>query len=72
MSQFDSTDHFIKHMNELGKSLKNNERAILLTYFMYDNPGFRVVKHSKNYDKVAKVVKKMYHLVLNFGKLILK
>ena len=58
ISQFDSTDRFIKHMNELGKSLKNNERAILLTCFMYDNPGFRVIKHSKNYDKVSKIVKK--------------
>ena len=48
MSQFDSTDHFIKHMNELGKSLKNNERAILLTEISLEIVKI-VAKRIRNY-----------------------
>lgn len=49
-SEFDSSDRFIKHIEELAGSLKQNERAILLNCFIYDNPGFKVVvkgKHSE-------------------------
>lgn len=40
-TEFDSTDRLIKHINELVESLTENERAILLTCFLYDNPGFK-------------------------------
>ncbi len=54
---FNSTERFIKHVSELGKSLGENRRAILLTCFIYDNPGFKVVERSKNYDKINTIVK---------------
>lgn len=49
---FSSTDRFVKHITELGNSLKNNERAILLNCFIYDNPGFEVKEKSTNYEEV--------------------
>lgn len=49
---FSSTDRFIKHITELGNSLKNNERAILSNCFIYDNPGFEVKEKSTNYEVV--------------------
>lgn len=41
VSEFNSHDRFLKHINELAQSLENNQRAILLSCFMYDNPGFK-------------------------------
>lgn len=55
---FNSADRFIKHITELGKSLEKNQRAILLTCFVYDNPGFKVDECSKNYNKISNVVKR--------------
>ncbi|EGT3616365.1 DNA/RNA nuclease SfsA [Clostridium perfringens] len=49
---FSSTDRFVKHITELGNSLNNNERAILLNCFIYDNPGFEVKEKSTNYEEV--------------------
>ena len=56
-TQFNSTDRFIKHITELGKTLEKNQRAILLTCFVYDNPGFKVMERSKNYNKINNIVK---------------
>ena len=36
------SSRFIKHITELSNSLKEGERAILLTCFLYDNPSFTV------------------------------
>lgn len=58
VTPFSSTDRFVKHITELGKSLKNHERAILLTCFMYDNPGFEVINKSTNYDEVKAAMEK--------------
>lgn len=44
VSKFNSFERFIKHINELAGSLKENERAILLTCFIYENPGYKVDK----------------------------
>ncbi|GAA4556722.1 hypothetical protein GCM10023097_62240 [Streptomyces collinus] len=33
-----STDRLVKHMGELGRSLQEHERAVLLVCFIYDNP----------------------------------
>ena len=39
---FSSTDRMVKHFQELAGSLAEHQRAILLTCFIYDNPGFQV------------------------------
>ncbi|WP_411681332.1 DNA/RNA nuclease SfsA [Clostridium thailandense] len=43
VTELNSTDRFVRHINELAESLKENERAILITCFIYDNPGFKPV-----------------------------
>ncbi|MBR0271565.1 MAG: DNA/RNA nuclease SfsA [Methanobrevibacter sp.] len=57
VTPFSSTDRFVKHMNELAGSLKDNERAILLNTFQYDNPGFKIINKSTNYEEVSSTVK---------------
>lgn len=58
MSPFNSTDRFVKHINELANSLEKNQRAILLNCFIYDNPGFRVSVKSTNNNLVKTQVEK--------------
>lgn len=53
---FSSTDRFVKHITGLADSLKDHERAILLTCFIYDNPCFEVIERSTNYDDVRAAV----------------
>jgi sugar fermentation stimulation protein A len=53
---FSSTGRMSKHFEELGRSLAEHERAILLVCFVYDNPGFKIVEHSTNYDQVKELV----------------
>lgn len=57
-SPFTATDRIIRHFNQLGNSLRYNERAIMLICFLYDNPGFEVVeKHkSMNYEMVRMTI----------------
>ena len=57
---FTSTDRLVRHVTQLANSLKQNERAIMLICFMYDNPGFQVVeKHrSMNYEEVKCAIDK--------------
>lgn len=55
-SPFSATDRMTRHITELGNSLGNHQRAILLTCFVYDNPGFKVIEKSTNYDKVKQIV----------------
>lgn len=52
VAPFSATDRFVKHITELGNSLKENQRAILLNCFIYDNPGFKVSERSTHYDEV--------------------
>ena len=59
MGKFSSTERFIKHINELAGSLSNNQRAILLVCFIYDNPGFKVEVRSNNSDFVESEVQKV-------------
>lgn len=54
-----STDRFVRHIKELANSLKANHRAILLTCFIYDNPGFTVIEKSTNYKEVNSTVEKI-------------
>ena len=58
VTPFNSTDRFVKHITELGKSLENHQRAILLTCFIYDNPGFQVINKSTNYEEVKSAMDK--------------
>lgn len=53
VSEFNSFERFIKHINELAGSLEQNQRAILLTCFIYENPGYKVTNRNKrsNYIK---------------------
>lgn len=57
VTPFSSTDRFVKHMKELAKSLKDNERAILLNTFQYDNLGFKIINKSTKYEEVSSIVK---------------
>lgn len=56
IGKFNSTDRFVKHINELANSLSDHERAILLVCFIYDNPGFKVEVRSENSDYVQEQV----------------
>jgi sugar fermentation stimulation protein A len=56
VTPFSSTERFTKHITELANSLQSNERAILLTCFLYDNPGFQVIERSTNYEQVKNAV----------------
>lgn len=56
ISDFNSTDRFVKHITELVNSLKEHERAILLLCFIYDNPGFKVIEKSTHYNEVKKAL----------------
>jgi sugar fermentation stimulation protein A len=50
-----STDRLVKHIGELGRSLKAHERAVLLVCFLYDNPGFQVLHSAKHREVKAQV-----------------
>lgn len=58
VTPFSSTDRFLKHITELGKSLQSHQRAILLICFIYDNPGFEIIEKSTNYEEVRAAVDK--------------
>ena len=52
-------DRLIKHMNELGKSIKKSERAIMLIAFQYNSQRFGNKEKSntiKNYSKIQEAV----------------
>lgn len=51
-----ATERMVRHITELGNSLQDHQRAILLACFLYDNPGFQVVQHSANYEIVKSAV----------------
>lgn len=58
VAPFSSTDRFVKYVNELANSLRENQRAILLTCFIYDNPGFIVGIKSTNSEYVREQIQK--------------
>lgn len=62
VTPFKSTGRFTKHIHELAKSLETNNKAILLNCFMYDNPGFKVINKSENYEEVSSVVERSEEL----------
>ncbi|MBQ4368389.1 MAG: DNA/RNA nuclease SfsA [Candidatus Methanomethylophilus sp.] len=56
VTPFSSTDRMTRHIQELADSLQSHQKAILLIVFLYDNPGFRIVERSTNYEEVSKIV----------------
>lgn len=56
VTPFSSTDRFVKHITELANSLQQHQRAVLLTCFIYDNPGFAVIQRSTNHQEVKAAV----------------
>lgn len=54
---FGSTDRFVRHITELKNSLQSHQKAVLLSCFMYDNPGFRVTVKSTTYREVTSTVR---------------
>lgn len=56
VTPFSATERMVKHVTELGNSLQNHQRAILLTCFLYKNPGFQMIQRSTNYETVKSAV----------------
>ncbi|MEV0407623.1 DNA/RNA nuclease SfsA [Actinoallomurus sp. NPDC050550] len=56
----DSTDRMVRHIGELGRSLAAHQRAILLVCFLYDNPGFQVLKSSRHNWVKAQVAEALH------------
>jgi sugar fermentation stimulation protein A len=52
-----SLERFIKHVGDLGNSLSSNDRAILLTCFMFDAPRFVPPAPSKRSAELVDTVK---------------
>ena len=53
---FSSTDRFCKHLNELANSLKDHERAIMLTVHQYEITDRKEHLKSTNYELVKKTL----------------
>ncbi|MDR1235452.1 MAG: DNA/RNA nuclease SfsA [Holosporaceae bacterium] len=53
-----SLTRFTRHINDLGDSLKDNDRAILLTCFVFNAPKFVPPAPSKRNAEVANAVKR--------------
>ncbi|MGG4392174.1 sugar fermentation stimulation protein [Priestia megaterium] len=56
VTEFNSFERFIKHIGELTESLKENERAILVTCFIYNNPGYMGSKKGKHRNDIKESV----------------
>lgn len=56
VSEFNSFERFVKHISELAGNLKQNQKAILLNCFIYDNPGYKVPEKHRHSDYVKEVV----------------
>lgn len=63
---FGATDRFVRHITELAEHLSEGQRAILLTNFIYDNPGFKVIKPSVHADEVRAAVARAQTLGVEF------
>ena len=52
VTPFSSTDRMVKHVRELAGSLKDHERAILLTVYQYEPTEIKPHLHSTNFEEV--------------------
>lgn len=57
VTPFSSTDRFVKHINELAGSLKEHERAILLTVYQYQITKVKDRQRSTHYAEVSEAVR---------------
>ncbi len=57
-SKFNSFDRLIKHFDDLGKSLKTHEKAIVCLAYMFDAKPFRPPKTDSSNSKIIKAAKK--------------
>lgn len=53
---FSSTDRFVKHINELASSLREHERAILMTVYQYEITAPKARMRSTHYEEVKQAV----------------
>jgi sugar fermentation stimulation protein A len=51
-TEFNSFERFVKHINELAGSLQQHQRAILMSCFVYNNPGYKIYDRSSNSDYI--------------------
>ena len=56
----DSTGRMVRHIGELGRSLAAHQRAIMLVCFLYDNPGFQILKSSRHSWVKAQVAQALH------------
>lgn len=56
ITPFSSTDRFVKHINELANSLKEHERAILLTVYQYEITEPKERQKSTHYAEVSAAI----------------
>jgi sugar fermentation stimulation protein A len=52
---FNATDRLVRHITELGHSLPDNQRAVMLLCFLYDNPGFQPEASTRRHAVAARV-----------------
>ena len=57
VTPFSSTDRMVKHVKELAGSLRDHERAILLTVHQYEPTEIRPHLHSTHYEEVSSVMR---------------
>ncbi|MCM1234327.1 MAG: DNA/RNA nuclease SfsA [Ruminococcus flavefaciens] len=57
VTPFSSTDRFVKHINELAGSLKEHERAVLLTVYQYEITEPKERQKSTHYAEVSSAVR---------------
>lgn len=58
VTPFSSTDRMVRHVGELGDSLKSHERAILLTVQQYEETEVKPHLHSTHYEDVKSAMMK--------------
>lgn len=75
ITPFSSTDRFVKHINELASSLKEHERAILLTVYQYEITEPKERQKSAHYTEVSAVIQEAkkkgleaYEISMKFAK----
>ena len=66
VTPFSSTERFTKHINELANSLKNHERAFLVSVYQYIITAPKERQHSTNYEVVSKAVENAYNSGVGF------
>lgn len=75
ITPFSSTDRFVKHINELANSLKEHERAILLTVYQYEITEPKERQKSTHYTEVSATIQEAkkkgleaYEISMKFAK----